>query len=92
MDLLAEVTIPTASSAEGAVVSKLQALPFTTNFNDQAPVNSYFITHEEDSSGLLTAHFRGRELKGKVFEVPSNMTGAVFAFIILSSTHILSFG
>ncbi len=50
--------------------SRVHLLPCKIDFDGPAPVSSYFKPSGD------TAFFRGRELKGKVVEVPAGMTGA----------------
>lgn len=83
MDSLNEVVIPKYDkNNEDIKVSTVQSLPFNSEFSGQVPINSYFITHEEDeeanSDKSLVGYFRGRELKGRDYLLPDDTRGLKF--------------
>lgn len=52
------------SSKESSLSSVVHLLPFSIEYDGNAPIKSFFQI-KEDKNHILYSHFRGRELKGK---------------------------
>jgi len=62
---------------KAAKQSVVHYLPFGIKFDGPTDVNSFFRVSaaEKDRPEVLVSHFRGRELKGSVVELPANVSG-----------------
>lgn len=64
-----------SSSATSSRKSNVHYLPCGIKYDGPTDVNSFFRISTDVSTGVLTSHLRGRELKGSHVVLPNNISG-----------------
>ena len=63
------------TSSDGRALLQVHYLPCSIKYDGPTEVGSFFRVAKDPNSETLTSHIRGRELKGSVMSLPSNVSG-----------------